>query len=280
MPFAEGRGCRLYYEETGTGYPIVFAHEFGSDHREWETQIRFFSREYRCVTFAARGYPPSDVPQDEFLYGQEFAVEDIATVMHAANIHKAHLVGLSMGGFATLLFGLRFPGMASALVVASAGTGAPKREHEAFKATCQERGNQLITQGWRGGLAEDTGHSPTRIQLKNKDPRGWTEFMTHLEDHSAIGSGLTMKRYQGDRESIFDWEPQLRNMTVPTLLAVGDEDEPCIETNIFLKKVLPNAGLWMHPRTGHAINLEEPAAFNRACQDFFSTVERGRWQPG
>ena len=163
-----------------------------------------------------------------FLYGQEFAVEDIATVMHAANIHKAHLVGLSMGGFATLLFGLRFPGMASALVVASAGTGAPKREHEAFKATCQERGNQLITQGWRGGLAEDTGHSPTRIQLKNKDPRGWTEFMTHLEDHSAIGSGLTMKRYQGDRGSIFDWEPQLRNMTVPTLLAVGDEDEPCI----------------------------------------------------
>src|SRR5262249_43300237 len=159
--------------------------------REWETQIRFFSREYRCVTFAARGYPPSDVPQDESLYGQEFAVEDIAAVMRAANIRKAHLVGLSMGGFATLLFGLRFPAMASALVVASAGTGAPKHEHAAFKATCQAKGNQLMVQGWKGELAEETGHSPTRIQLKKKDPRGWSEFIAHLEQHSAVGSGLT-----------------------------------------------------------------------------------------
>jgi pimeloyl-ACP methyl ester carboxylesterase len=86
-----------------------------------------------------------------------------------------------------------------------------------------------------------------------------------------------MQRYQGGRDSIFDWEADLRRMAVPTLLALGDEDVPCIETNIFLKSVLPNAGLWMHPRTGHAINLEEPAAFNRAVQDFFSTVERGRW---
>ncbi len=86
-----------------------------------------------------------------------------------------------------------------------------------------------------------------------------------------------MRRFQGARDSVFDWEEALRRMAVPTLLAVGDEDAPCIETNIFLKSVLPNAGLWMHPRTGHAINLEEPAAFNQAMRDFLGTVERGRW---
>ncbi len=280
MPYAQAEGAKLYYEETGTGYPIVFVHEFGSDHREWETQVRFFSREYRCITYNARGYAPSEVPTDEALYGQEYAVNDVAAVMRAAGVAKAHVVGLSMGGFATLLFGLRYPGMASALVVAGAGSGAPKAEHAAFKATNQAKAAKLIAQGWKGELAEETGHSATRIQLKKKDPRGWAEFIAHLEEHSALGTGLTMKHYQGGRESIFDWDAQLKQMQVPTLLALGDEDGPCIETNIYLKQVLPNAGLWMHPRTGHAINLEEPAAFNRACQDFFSTVERGRWKLG
>jgi pimeloyl-ACP methyl ester carboxylesterase len=280
MPYAQAEGAKLYYEETGHGYPIVFVHEFGSDCREWETQVRFFSREYRCVTYNARGYPPSEVPEDEKLYGQEYAVNDVAAVMRHLGIQKAHVVGLSMGGFATLLFGIRYPQMASALVVAGAGSGAPKAEHAAFKASNQEKAKKLIAQGWKGELAEETGHSPTRIQLKKKDPRGWAEFMQHLEEHSALGTGLTMKHYQGGRDSIFDWEPQLKQMQVPTLLAVGDEDAPCIETNVFLKKVLPNAGLWIYPRTGHAINLEEPAAFNRACQDFFSTVERGRWTLG
>ena len=280
MPYAEAAGCKLYYEETGTGHPIVFVHEFGADHREWETQVRFFSREYRCITYPARGYPPSEVPADPALYGQEHAVNDIAAVMRAAGVAKAHVVGLSMGGFATLLFGLRYPQMASALVVAGAGSGAPRAIHAQFKADNQARGDKLIAEGWKGAPALESGNSPTRVQLRKKDPRGWAEFIAHLEEHSPLGTGLTMKHYQGGRESIFDWEAALRGMQVPTLLAVGDEDGPCIETNVWLKQVLPNAGLWMHPRTGHAINLEEPAAFNREVAAFFSTVERGRWTLG
>ena len=67
MPSAESRGCQLYYEGTGRGFPIVFVHEFASDHRQWEAQVGFFSRQYRCVAFSARGYPPSGVPDDETL---------------------------------------------------------------------------------------------------------------------------------------------------------------------------------------------------------------------
>lgn len=276
MPYAPAEGARLYYEETGKGRPIVFVHEYGSDHREWETQVRFFSREYRCITFAARGYAPSEVPSAPLLYGQDFACADIAAVMRHLGIPSAHIVGLSMGAFAALLFGIRHPEMATALVVAGVGTGSNLAELDAFREVQAARAEQIRQEGWRE-LALEQGLSPTRIQLKKKDPRGWDEFVHHLREHSAEGSALTMRYYQGARDPVYAWEEALKAMRVPTLLAVGDEDAPCIEPNIFLKRTLPNAGLWMHPRTGHAINLEEPAAFNRAVQDFFSTVERGRW---
>ncbi len=279
MGYAQGQGARLYFEEVGHGHPIVFVHEFGADHREWEQQVRFFSREYRCVTFAARGYPPSDVPEDGALYGQDFAVADILAVMDHLGLGQAHVVGLSMGAFATLLFGIRHPGRASALVVAGVGSGSDPSALTAFRALQVERAAALRAQGW-GALAEEAAHSPTRIQLKKKDPRGWTEYVEHLRGHSSEGSAQTQEFYQGGRDPVQAWEDELRHMRVPTLLAVGDEDGPCIAPNIFLKSVLPCAGLWMAPRTGHAINLEEPAAFNREVTSFFSTVERGRWTLG
>jgi pimeloyl-ACP methyl ester carboxylesterase len=276
MAYAQAGGVKLYYEETGSGYPIVFVHEFGSDYREWETQVRWFSREYRCITFNARGYPPSDVPTQEDAYGYQHSIEDIAVVMRAAGVAKAHVVGLSMGAYATLLFGLRHADMASALVVAGCGSGSPKEARASFKQQSEANAEQFLKTG-SPAVAQTTGHSPTRIQLKNKDPRGWQEFVTHLGEHSALGSALTLRRYQALRPSLVDFTDELKKLTVPVLLALGDEDEPCLETNLFLKRAIPSAGLWMAPKTGHAINLEEPAAFNRAVQDFFGSVERGRW---
>jgi pimeloyl-ACP methyl ester carboxylesterase len=282
VPYAQSDGVRLYYEETGTGHPIVFVHEFGADHREWEAQVRWFAREYRCIAFAARGYPPSDVPEDETLYGQDFAVGDIAAVMRHCGVERAHLVGCSMGSFAALLFAIRNPRMTSTLVLAGVGSGSTRSAaaREEFRRSCAARGEALMREGWDAAHAEETGHSPTRIQFKKKDPRGWAEYMARLRTHSGRGSGLTMKRYKGMRDSIFEWEDQLKALQVPTLLAVGDEDAPCLEANLFLKQTLPNAGLWVAPRTGHAINLEEPAAFNAEVAAFFSSVERGRWPLG
>jgi len=280
MPYAQSTGARLYYEETGRGYPIVFVHEFGADHREWELQVRHFSREYRCIAYAARGYPPSDVPEDPKLYGQDHACDDIAAVMKHLGIGKAHVVGLSQGGFATLRFGLRHPQMTSALVVAGCGSGSNLAELDAWRALQAEKSAQLMKEGWGPSLAEETGNSPTRIQLKKKNPRAWEEFMSHLREHSKVGSALTQRWYQGARDPVYRWEAELRKMTVPTLIAVGDEDAPCVEPSVFLKRTLPNAGLWVCPRTGHAINLEEPEAFNREVAAFFSTVERGRWSLG
>ena len=279
MPYAQSVGARLYYEETGAGYPVIFVHEFGADHREWEQQLRFFSREYRCIAYAARGYPPSDVPADPKLYGQDHSADDIAAVLKHLGIARAHVVGLSMGAFATLRFGLRHAQLASALVVAGCGSGSNLAELALWRREQVEKSARLMKEGWRG-LAEETGHSPTRIQLKKKNPRAWEQFMAHLREHSVKGTALTQRRYQGERDPVYHWEAQLKEMALPTLIAVGDEDAPCIEPSVFLKRTLPNAGLWVCPNTGHAINLEEPEAFHREVAAFFGTVERGRWGAG
>lgn len=276
MPFAPARGANLYFEETGTGYPLLFIHEFGADHRQWETQVRFFSRQYRCIAVNARGYPPSDVPDDEALYDHVHQVEDIAAVMRHVGVARAHVVGLSMGAYATLNFGLRFPEMASALVVAGCGSGAPKPIRPQFKQDAEALAARLLSEGM-APIARALALGGTRVQLQNKDPRGWEEFTRHLSEHSARGSAFTLRRYQAIRPSLYDLEADLKRLAVPTLLALGDEDEPCLETNLFLKRSIPSAGLWIAPNTGHAINLEEPAAFNQAVADFLGAVERGRW---
>ena len=107
MPYAVADdGVKLYYEETGSGLPLVFVHEFAGDHRSWEPQVRCFARRYRCIGFNARGYPPSDVPEDVARYSQARARDDVAAVLSHLGIDRAHVVGLSMGGFAVLHFGL------------------------------------------------------------------------------------------------------------------------------------------------------------------------------
>jgi len=277
MPYVDASGAKLYYEETGSGYPIIFVHEFGSDCREWEIQVRHFSRAYRCIAYNARGYPPSDVPDDLNQYGWEFAVDDIAAVMRGVGIERAHIVGLSMGGYAALQFGLRHPGKASAIVAAGAGTGSPPSLRDAWLKEAPATARGFIERGMEA-MAEEMGHSPTRIQLKHKDPRGWQDFMDHLRRHSARGMSNTMARYQTLRPSLHDFQDQFARLTTPVLLAVGDEDAPCIETNLMLKAAIPTAGLWICPNTGHAINLEEPATFNAQVESFLSAVERGTWR--
>lgn len=279
MAFIEQAGARLYYEEAGSGYPIVFVHEFGADAREWELQVRAFSRHYRCIAFNARGYPPSAVPTDPAQYGWEFSRDDILAVLDGLRIDRAHLVGLSMGAYAAVAFGLRYPDRASALVAAGCGSGSPPSLREAFIRDSRDTAQAFLELG-SAAVAEVMGQSPTRIQLKRKDPRAWEEFMAHLRAHSALGSSHTMARYQAGRPSLWDFEAALRQLQLPVLIAVGDEDEPCLETSLYLKRQLPNAGLWMAPNTGHAINLEEPAAFNQAVGDFLAAVERGTWRRG
>jgi pimeloyl-ACP methyl ester carboxylesterase len=269
-------GVRLYYEETGTGAPIVFVHEFADDYRGYEGQLRYFARRYRCIAYNARGYPPSDVPDDPARYSQDRARDDIRAVLDALSIGKAHIVGISMGGFATLHFGLAYPERALSLVVAGCGYGAEPGKRQQFHDETAKTIALIEGQGM-GEASKIYSLGPSRVQFQNKDPRGWTEFAAHLVEHSTKGSALTMRGVQARRPSLWDLTDRMARLDVPTLIMTGDEDHPCLEPGILMKRTMPTAALVVFPNTGHAVNLEEPDLFNRTLDDFFHQVESGRW---
>jgi pimeloyl-ACP methyl ester carboxylesterase len=279
MPHARTNdGVKLYYEEVGIGPTIVFVHEFAGDHRSWEPQLRFFSRRYRCVAFNARGYPPSDVPEAVGKYSQERARDDVIAVMDHLGVEQAHIVGLSMGGFATLHAGLGHPHRARSLVIGGCGYGSQPGEEDRFRAESEATAKLFETQGSAVAAAK-YGVGPTRVQFQNKDPRGFRQFADFLAEHSAKGSALTLRGVQMRRPLLYQLVEGMKKITVPALVMTGDEDEPCLDAALLLKRSIPTAGLVVFPRSGHLINLEEPELYNRAVADFLAAVEVGRWSP-
>ena len=271
-------GVTLHAEDTGTGEPLLFIHEFAGDHRSWEPQVRFFSGGYRCLTYAARGYPPSGVPSDGAAYSQERAVADAIAVLDGLGVGRAHVAGLSMGGFTALHLVLRHPGRVASAVVAGAGDGAQPERQEGFRAECRATAAAFETEGSQR-VAARYAVGPARVQFQNKNPRGWAEFAAALAGHSALGAALTMRGVQAARPSLYHLRDELARVRTPVLLIVGDEDEGCLEPALMLKRTIPTSGLAILPRTGHTANLEEPDVFNGLVDRFLAAVARGAWRP-
>ena len=274
MPRTTVNGVNLFYQVTGQGFPLVLAHEFAGAYESWDPQVKFFSRRYRVIVYNARGYPPSDVPTDPEAYSQDRSVEDLYGLLRQLEIERAYVGGLSMGGNVALNFGLAHPEMAKALIVAATGSGSTDRER--FKEAGEGVARRLEVEGMEA-VAEVYAMGPARVQFLRKDPKGWEEFKRGLQTHSAQGSANTFRGVILRRPTIFALGDRLRTFEVPTLVMVGDEDEPCIEPAVFMKWHIPRSGLVVFPQSGHTINLEEPDLFNRAVLDFLSAVEADGW---
>jgi pimeloyl-ACP methyl ester carboxylesterase len=145
MPYAESQGARLYYEET------------------WEDQVRHFGRGWRCIAWSARGYPPSDCPEHETLYGQDFFERDAIAVLDAVRVSKAHIVGLSMGGYTALMLAARHPGRLISCVAAGAGSGGFRAKRPQFVEESVARAAAFERLGRVD--AEIYGLGPARVQL-------------------------------------------------------------------------------------------------------------------
>jgi pimeloyl-ACP methyl ester carboxylesterase len=279
MPHALSNGVKIYFEETGPADApaILFLHEYCGDHRSWEGQMRHFGRNWRCVTFSNRGYPGSEIPSEEAAYGQDIANRDAIAVLDHLKIARAHIVGLSMGGYTALTLAAKFGSRVIGCVAAGAGSGAILSQRAQFieeaKASAAEMDRRGVVDAVAMGLA------PTRVQLQNKDPRGWQEFVGHLSQRDAKAAASTLRQVQAKRPSFYDMEAELKAVKAPVLLLVGDEDEPCLDVNLWLKRLMPTARLGFLPAAGHAINLEEPALFNQLVETFLMQVDRGTWRP-
>ncbi len=276
MPKVRVNGVNLDYEEAGQGTPLVFVHEFAGEAKSWHLQMRFFARRYRALAYNARGYPPSDVPEDPGAYSQQQAADDIRGFLDALGIDRAHVCGLSMGGYATLHFGLTYPRRALSLVVAGCGYGSVMTDREQFKKDAELTAQKFEKDGM-ATAAEFYSRGPARVQFMDKDPQGWQEFHDMLAAGSAKGHALTLRGVQLTRPSVYELGDRMEKLDVPTLIMTGDEDDPCLEPGLYMKKKIPTSGLVVLPKSGHTINLEEPEAFNRAVLDFVTAVDSGRW---
>jgi pimeloyl-ACP methyl ester carboxylesterase len=270
-------GVELYYEEAGRGFPLLFIHEFAGDHRSWAPQVKHFSRSYRCIAYAARGYPPSEVPTTVSAYSQEQAVRDAVAVLDAAGARSASVVGLSMGGFAALHLVLRHSDRLRSAVVAGVGYGSQPEKREQFIRESRAIADAFESLG-SAQVAETYAVGPARVQLQVKNPQAWREFAAALADHDPTGAALTMRGVQAERPSLYDLQEELRAVSTPVLIVAGDEDEGSLEPSLMLKRAMPASALVILPRTGHTANLEDPKAFNGAVGAFLSAVDGGGWR--
>ncbi len=276
MAFASVQGVKLHYEEHGSGtIPVVFVHEFAGDSRSWAPQVKHFARRYRCITYNARGYPPSDVPPDASLYSQDQAALDLLGLLDHLKLDRAHIVGFSMGGYAALVFGLRHGTLARSLTIVGVGYGSTPDRSD-FERDVEKSAQRFESEGMEK-MGAVYARGPTRVQYQDNDPRGYAEFRDQLMAGSALGHANTLRGVQKKRPSVLALEAELKTLRVPTLLITGDEDEPCLEPSVFMKRAIPSSALIVMPRAGHTVNLEAPDAFNGHLHEFFTQVDAGRW---
>ena len=268
----------LHTESVGRGDAILFVHEYAGDHRGWEPQVRRFSRSHRCITYAARGYAPSQAPADAGAYSQQHAVDDAVAVLDGLGIEAADVVGISMGGFAGLHLAMQRPARVRSLVIAGTGYGAPpaeaprfRKESEAIARSIRESGMEAFARRYLSG--------PARVQFRNKDPRGWEQLVRQLGEHPVDGAVRTMRGVQRRRPSLYSLEAELSAIEAPVLILAGDEDDGCLETSLWLKRKIPRSGLAVLPKSGHTLNLEEPDLVNAFIADFLGRVAAGAWGP-
>ncbi len=273
MSFATIGGVRIAYEEAGSGKPIVFIHEFAGSTESWVPQMAHFAARYHTVAYNAIGYPPSDVPSDVALYEQDRQVAYLYGLLAHLGLAHAHIVGLSMGSHTAIGFALAHPAMVRSLVLAGAGTGSTNVP--AFRDDALRRAALLREQGMQG--LDSYLRGTTRARFLQRDPAGWQRFADLFMAHSAEGSANTLEGFQARRPSLYTIEDALRGLDVPTLVVTGDEDDPCVEPSVYLKRTLPRSGLEVMAQSGHAVNIERPAEFNAALDGFFADVEAGGW---
>ena len=257
MPNFSSDGVDIYYEVAGEGYPLVLSHEFAGDITSWEPQVNYFSRRYQVITYCHRGYPPSGVPDDPDAYSQDIQVEDLYRLLKYLDVHEAHIGGLSMGGTLTLGFVMAHPEMCRSLVVASAGAGSDLGDREKLVASWDALSRSMVGEGMEK-FADGYARGAERVQFLRKDPVGWGKFHAGLSGHSAQGSSLTFRGVQMKRPTIYQLQEKLQQIKVPTLVMIGDEDTPCVDPAVFMKRNIPSCGLAVFPQSGHTINLEEP----------------------
>lgn len=268
--FDTDEGVTLFFEETGSGAPILFVHEFGGDYRSWYRQVPVLSQTHRCITYSARGFFPSAIPSARSQYGQAQSTADVLALLDHLEIEAAHLVGTSMGSFTSLDFALNYPlRVKSVTLVGNSSGPRDEAEREGYRQNWVGHEMRLReTQGAKGAV-KVLEQDPAYQSFQKNDPEGWATYAKNLHSQSAEGAVNVLATLHWHRRSLFDDEVRLRAFKKPVQLVTGEEDYYLVgETNAFLQSVLSTATWHRFEATGHLVNIERAREFNTLMCEF------------
>ncbi len=258
--FAEVNGTRLYYEVAGEGHPLVLIHAGIADSRMWDDQWDLFAQSYKVVRFDLRGCGRSPQPPTEFSLH-----DDLYRLLRFLDIERTYLLGVSMGGSLAIDFTFDRPEMVDGLIVVGSGVSGRKP-------------SEAMQQAWeKVGAAFDSGGIPAANEIEMQmwvdgpqrtpdkvDPQVRARVAEMNANNFAMGSEEARPRPLQPPAT-----ERLHNIRVPTLIVVGDLDQPdVIESAALLEAEIPGARKVVIRGAAHMPSMEQPARFNRIVLDF------------
>lgn len=244
-------GVGIHYEVHGSGPTILLSHGYSATCRMWDGQIAAFRDRYQLLVWDMRGHGQSDSPADPAAYSEQATVGDMYAILQACGVQRAVIGGLSLGGYMSLAFHLRHPQMIRALMLFDTGPGFRKdAARDAWNTRARARGDDLDARGLAALGASD--------EVRMSQHRSAAGLA-----HAARGM-LTQRDDSVIRS--------LETIRVPTLVLVGANDSNFLAATDYMAAKIPAATKAVIPDAGHAANLHQPAAFNRAMEGFLGDL--------
>lgn len=251
MPHLDRNGVKIYYEDHGKGPAILLTHGYSATSQMWAGQTTALKSQYRIIIWDMRGHGKTDSPDDQSAYSEASTIDDMAAILDACEVKRAVIGGLSLGGYMSLAFNVKYPGKVKALMLFDTGPGYKNpKSREAWNATAIERAEVFETQGL--------------------DALSQSDEVRASMHHSAQGLANAARGMLTQSDSrIIESLPAIQ---VPTLVLVGADDAPFLAATGYMAKKIPNATQVTIPDAGHASNINQPTAFNEAVLSFLATL--------
>jgi len=247
-------GIAIEYQDGGHGPAVLLGHGYSATGRMWDGQRAALGDRYRIVSWDMRGHGQTDSPADPAQYSAALTVADMRALLQHCGIERAVVGGLSLGGYVSLAFYLAHPEAVRALVICDSGPGYRNAEaREAWNTRAYDRAAELETKG----LAALAGRS-----------REMREAMGHHRSAQGLAHAARGMLAQEGSQVI----DALATIRVPTLIVVGDQDQPFLAPSEYMAKKIPGARLAVIPGAGHSSNLDQAEAFNRVLREFLESV--------
>lgn len=253
LPTINRDGVNIYYSDEGSGLPVLLSHGYSATARMWDGQVTALKDRYRVITWDMRGHGQSDSPDDGAAYSEAATVDDMAAILSHLGIQKAVIGGLSLGGYMSLAFNLAHPEMVEALMLFDTGPG--------YK-------NPVGREGWN----ETARKRAETFESKGLEALGRGAEVRVAQHRSAQGLAHAARGMLAQFDSrIIE---SLEGISVPTLVLVGALDQPFLGATDYMANKIPGSQKVMVAEAGHAANLDQPAAFNEAVEEFLSGLPR------